>query len=87
MEAISPLSESRTVIRAPPSFSIRYPAAISPLYTASSMVRAMPSTSPVDFISGPSWVSRSASFSKEKTGTLTAPYREEGTSPPASPSP
>ena len=30
-----------------------------------------PSTSPVDFISGPSCVSTSVSFSKENTGTLT----------------
>ena len=32
----------------------------------------------VDFISGPSWVSTSVSFSKEKTGTLTAVYGEVG---------
>ena len=32
----------------------------------------MPSTSPVDFISGPRWVSTSVSFSKENTGTFTA---------------
>ncbi len=50
------------------------PRGAQPLYSASSRVVAMPSTSPVDFISGPSIVSTFKSFSNEKTGTLTATY-------------
>ena len=41
----------------------------------------MPKTSPVDFISGPSWVSTLVNFSNENTGTLTATYGELGYSP------
>ena len=44
----------------------------SPLSRALSKLLARPSTSPVDFISGPRWVSTLASFSKENTGTFTA---------------
>ena len=41
---------------------------------ANSNVSAIPRHSPVDFISGPSIVSTSWSFSKENTGTFTATY-------------
>ena len=45
------------------------------------MVLARPSTSPVDFISGPRCVSTSTSFSEENTGTFTATYGEMGYNP------
>ena len=38
------------------------------------MVFPMPSTSPVDFISGPRMEFASPSFSKENTGTFAAKY-------------
>ena len=46
----------------------------------------MPSTSPVDFISGPSCTSTSVSFSKLNTGTFTAQYGGCGYSPVPYPS-
>ena len=57
------------------------PAETSPLKSASSIVLPMPSTSPVDFISGPSCELTSLSFSNENTGTFTATYGELGYSP------
>ena len=50
------------------------PADTKPFTSASSIVLPTPKTSPVDFISGPRLEFASSSFSKEKTGTLTAKY-------------
>ena len=50
------------------------PAEVSPLKSASPRFFPMPSTSPVDFISGPRLEFTSVSFSNENTGTLTAVY-------------
>ena len=74
---ISPWSCVSTLIKMPILRSARgdlkrIPAAVMPLNSASPSVRPMPSTSPVDFISGPRLASASVSFSNEKTGTLTA---------------
>ena len=47
-------------------------AAMSAFASAASNVWSTPITSPVDFISGPRWVSTPMSFDIEKTGALTA---------------
>ena len=52
------------------SISILNPAAVSPLKSASTRFLPTPSTSPVDFISGPNIELTFLSFSKENTGTF-----------------
>ena len=47
-------------------------AAWSALASAASNVLSTPMTSPVDFISGPRWVSTPMSFDMENTGAFTA---------------
>ena len=73
---ISNLSCLVTVISTPCSSlewkSVLNPADTSPLNNASTRFLPTPKTSPVDFISGPNLEFTSFSFSKLKTGTLTA---------------
>ena len=75
---ISNLSCFVTVMSTPCSSfewkSVLNPADTSPLNSASIRFLPTPKTSPVDFISGPSFELTSLSFSKLKTGTLTATY-------------
>ena len=54
-----------------------------PLRSAPANVSSMPSTSPVDFISGPRIVSTPRIFENEKTGTLTTTYGTCGMQPGA----
>ena len=53
----------------------------SALPSAASKVRSMPMTSPVDFISGPRYVSTPVSFDMENTGALIATRLREGNNP------
>ena len=69
----SRLSSSFTVmITRPPRLGARILAPLKAFNSAWGKDSAMPSTSPVDFISGPRPVSTSVSFSKENTGIFTA---------------
>ena len=64
---------SSTPRRFAPSVETKsYPAAEKPLKSASVKSAPTPSTSPVDFISGPSRLFASGTLPKENTGTLTA---------------
>ena len=64
------MSTPRRASRAP----MLKPAAANPLNKASRSVLPTPSTSPVDFISGPSALLASGNFWKENTGTFTVKY-------------